>query len=168
MTPSQQPHPQRCETCETWRNRFSGTWPDCPMHIRPASVLKKDHRDFIVHCGCASHSSRPIPAALSLLAECLVKELKDHWLVFDNPADVENVTKEFIRILGEHNTAVAAQARSAEAIRWQTALNTLIATESKRKDKESVDMVCSYRVAQIIDSLRQPVENTESTGDEKR
>ena len=66
------------------------------------------------------------------------------------------------------SVTIAAQARSAEAIRWQTALNTLIATESKRKDKESVDMVCSYRVAQIIDSLRQPVENTESTGDEKR
>jgi hypothetical protein len=43
-----------------------------------------------------------------------------------------------------------------EAIRWTTALNTLIATESKRKNKESVDMVYSYRVAQIIKSLRQP------------
>ena len=48
----------------------------------------------------------------------------------------------------------AKAAREQEAIRWFTALNTLIATESKRKDKKSVDMVYSYRVAQIIESLR--------------
>jgi len=49
----------------------------------------------------------------------------------------------------EHDAAI----RKGEAIRWSTALNTLIATESKKKDKESVDMVYSYRVAQIIESL---------------
>jgi len=50
------------------------------------------------------------------------------------------------------------RAMLVEAIRWQTALNTLIATESKRKDKESIDVVYSYRIAQIIDSLRNTVE----------
>lgn len=45
-------------------------------------------------------------------------------------------------------------AREQESIRWATALNILIATESKRKDKESVDMVYAYRIAQVIESLR--------------
>jgi len=49
----------------------------------------------------------------------------------------------------EHDAGI----RRGEAIRWATALNTLIATESKRRDKESVAMVYSYRIAQIIESL---------------
>jgi hypothetical protein len=57
-----------------------------------------------------------------------------------------------------HDAAVAEKARQNEAIRWMTAFNTLISTESKRHDKESVDMVYSYRVAQVIDALRHNVE----------
>lgn len=59
-------------------------------------------------------------------------------------------SQDMLRLVsGEHDAAI----RKGEAIRWSTALNTLIATESKKKDKESVDMVYSYRVAQIIESL---------------
>lgn len=53
----------------------------------------------------------------------------------------------------EHDDGI----RKEESIRWSTALNTLIATESKRASKETVDMVYSYRVAQIIENLNKGV-----------
>jgi hypothetical protein len=59
----------------------------------------------------------------------------------------------------ENRVKYAARAATlAVNQKWIDALNSLIATESKRKDKESVDMVYSYRIAQIIESLRNPQE----------
>ena len=47
-----------------------------------------------------------------------------------------------------------ANSRIAESDRWASALNALISTESVRFSPTMVDMVYSYRVAQIVDSLR--------------
>jgi hypothetical protein len=57
------------------------------------------------------------------------------------------------KALVEFSDAIARTATLATDVKWSTALNTLIATESKRRDN-TVDMVYSYRIAQIIESLR--------------
>lgn len=55
----------------------------------------------------------------------------------------------------EHDAAIAAQARVARDAEWATALNTLISTESVRFSPAMVDVVYSYRIAQIIQALRE-------------
>ena len=57
-----------------------------------------------------------------------------------------------------------AATRNAESLRWATALNTLIATESVRLSPAMVNMVYSYRIAQIIESLRTSTPSPEDTG----
>jgi hypothetical protein len=64
----------------------------------------------------------------------------------DNP---EEYNKEQTRLQKEHDDKI----QKASDLIWATKLNTLIATESKRTSKETVDMVYSYRIAQIIEEL---------------
>ena len=93
--------------------------------------------------------------------EIAMKELKA-CTSHDTPAPASEPEPP-IKSTGNHDRAI----QKGEGIRWATALNTLIATESKRPTKDSVDMVFSFRIAQIIESLRCQATASKDKGDEE-
>ena len=103
-------------------------------------ILEFCFRKYCIHDSRSAHTSAPAPEH---------GRFRDK----DNP-EMMSTPQQHTECYIDGYKDGAKTAREQEAVQWSTALNTLIATESKRKDKESVDMVYSYRVAQIIESLR--------------
>lgn len=90
--------------------------------------------------------SRPAPAS------DIISELDG--MLEGMPTEEERSKKRAEAAWQQGFKAGAAQARVARDAEWATTLNTLISTESVRFSPAMVDMVYSYRVAQIIKSLR--------------
>ena len=71
------------------------------------------------------------------------------------PASAQCNADSFRAIIEQNREEAAAQARVARDTEWATALNALISTESVKVHASMVDMVYSYRIAQIVQSLRE-------------
>ncbi|MFA5378066.1 MAG: hypothetical protein WC455_20105 [Dehalococcoidia bacterium] len=131
-----------------------GDCPDCPI------LTGDDAKRFTEYINNPPAKS---PAALELirqahdLAKVPVTDNTISSLISENArigAELRRMTERADMLSGEHDAQIARAATLAENRKWIDALNTLIATESVKLSQAMVNMVYSYRIAQIIESLR--------------
>ena len=168
MTP--QPHPLRCETCKNRKGHYD--IPFCDFWDKTIPITKYG-MDLIDHIGCASHSDAPLTHddtgnCLIICRHCgKVTQVQcteaapspDETisnLVSENArigAELRKVTELLARLNGEHDAAIAAQARK-EVL--DALARKIQQTYVGKYDNESGDIpeVPVDELADIIRSLR--------------